>query len=231
MPNSANSYSSLISTLSLTPNYNSINCEAVVNVSVPKDQLTFARVELHITDPSDQPQEVRFYDMCGANSNHTVDDMDDWEYQDDPSDSSSYVIRINLSPFNGKNDEWASYGFEFIDLPALTGSGKVMAKVFDVFGNHNSTAYQTYTCTPASSTDTGNTKSAGYTEDDPTNTKNDPTNTNNDSTNTNNDPTDADTGMASDSLSSSAYSAYIHATFAIRLAAAVVALSFVCGSM
>ena len=248
MPNSANSYSSLNSTLSLTPNYNSTNCEAVVNVSVPPDQLTFARVELHITDTSDQPQEVRFYDMCGANLNHTFAEMDDWEYQDDPSDSSSYVIRISPVKFNsqsyGKN-EWASYGFEFINLPALTGSGKVMAKVFDVFGNSNSTAYQTYTCTPASSTDTGNTESAGYTENDPTNTKNDPTdtnndptntnndptNTNNDPTNTNNDPTDADTGMASDSSSSSAYSAYIHATFAIRLTVAVVALSYVCGSM
>ena len=80
MPNSANSYSSLNSTLSLTPNYNSINCEAVVNVSVPPDQLTFTRVELHITDTSDQPQEVRLYDMCGANSNHTTKEMDNWQY-------------------------------------------------------------------------------------------------------------------------------------------------------
>ena len=166
MPNSANSYSSLISTLSLTPNYNSINCEAVVNVSVPPDQLTFTRVELHITDTSDQPQEVRFYDMCGANSNHTFAEMDDSEYQDDPSDNSSYVIRISPVKFNsmsyGKN-EWAIYGFEFIDLPALTGSGKVMAKVFDVFGNHNSTAYQTYTCSNGTSVD--NTNSSGGSND------------------------------------------------------------------
>ena len=238
MPNSANSYSSLISTLSLTPNYNGIDCEAVINVSVPPYQLTFARVELHITDTSDQPQEVRFYDMCGANSNHTFDELDDWEYQDDPSDSSSYVIRISPVRFNsqsyGKN-EWASYGFEFINLPALTGSGKVMAKMFDVFNNSNSTAYQTYTCSSGTSTDnndpTDTNNDPTNTNNDPTNTNNDPTNTNNDPTNTNNDPTDADTGMASDSSSSSAYSAYIHATFAIRLTVAVVALSYVCGSM
>ena len=159
MPNSANSYSSLISTLSLTPNYNGIDCEAVVNVSVPPDQLTFTRVELHITDTNDQPQEVRFYDMCGANSNHTFAEMDDWEYQDDPSDTSSYVIRISPVKFDsmsyGKNES-AGYGFEFINLPFLTGSGKVMAKVFDVFGNHNSTAYQTYTCSSGTSADNTN---------------------------------------------------------------------------
>ena len=170
MPNSANSYSSLISTLSLTPNYNGIDCEAVVNVSVPPDQLTFTRVELHITDTSDQPQEVRFYDMCGANSNHTLDEMDDSEYQDDPSDNSSYIIRISPVKFNstsyGKNES-AGYEFEFINLPALTGGGKVMAKVFDVFGNHNSTEYRTYTCSSdyCNGTDYGCRCNSGFTGD------------------------------------------------------------------
>ena len=149
LPNDANDYSSFEATLSLIPNYNGIDCEAVVNVSVPPDQLTFTRVELHIIDNDDEAQEVRFFDMCGANSNHTVDEMDNWEYQDDPSDSSSYVIRISPEFFNSQsfgNDESAGYGFEFIDLPPLSGSGKVMAKIFDVFGNSLMTDYATYTC-------------------------------------------------------------------------------------
>ena len=147
MPNDANDYSSFDATLSLTPNYHGIDCEAVVNVSVPQDQLTFNRIELHIVDNNDHPHEVRFYDMIGANSNHSKTAMNDWEYQDDPSDSSSYVIRISPDYYNGKNTEDDfKYGFEFIHLPIQSGSGKVMAKVFDVFDNSVSTGYQTYTC-------------------------------------------------------------------------------------
>ena len=68
-------------------------------------------------------------------------------YQDDPSDSSSYVIRISPDYYNGKNTEDDfKYGFEFIHLPIQSGTGKVMAKVFDLFGNSVSTGYQTYTC-------------------------------------------------------------------------------------
>ena len=150
LPNPANDYSSFVTTdFSLTPNYHDIDCEAVVNVSVPPDQLTFNRIELHIFDNNNQPQEVRFFDMCGANLDHTFEDMEDWEYQEDPTDSSSYVIRISPDTFNSQsyqNGESASYGFEFIDLPALSGSGKVMAKVFDSFGNSLTTVEKTYTC-------------------------------------------------------------------------------------
>ena len=150
LPNPANDYSSFITTdFTLTPNYHDIDCEAVVNVSVPPDQLTLSRVELHIVDNNDRPQEVRFYDMCGANSNHTLADMDNWEYQDDPTVSSSYIIRISPGFFNSKSygmGNSASYGFEFLNLTALSGSGKVMAQIFDVFDNSVSTGYQTYTC-------------------------------------------------------------------------------------
>ena len=149
LPNDANDYSSFQATLSLTPNYDGIDCEAVVNVSVPPDQLTFNRVELHIVNNNDEAQEVRFFDMCGANTNHTLEEMDNWEYKDDPSDSSSYIIRISPQFFNSQSfgqGESAGYGFEFIDLPPLSGSGKVMAKILDVFGNSLSTGYQTYTC-------------------------------------------------------------------------------------
>ena len=159
LPNDANDYSSFEATLSLTPNYNGIDCEAVVNVSVPPDQLMFTRVELHIIDNNDEAQEVRFFDMCGANSNHTLDEMDDWEYRDDPSDSSSYVIRISPERFNSQSfekGESAGYGFVFIDLPPLSGSGRVMAKIFDVFDNSLQTDYVMYTCssdTPVDTTD------------------------------------------------------------------------------
>ena len=150
LPNDANDYSSFQATLSLTPYYNGIDCEAVVNVTIAASQLTFNRIELHIIDNNDEAQEVRFYDMCGANTNHSKAEMDDWEYQDDPSDSSSYVIRISPKPFKYTHSV-ARYGFEFIDLPPLTGSGKVMAKVFDVFDNTLSTVYKTYTCASGTS--------------------------------------------------------------------------------
>ena len=140
-----NDYSSFEATLEILPNYHAIDCEAVVNVSVSPDQLTFTRIELHIIDNNDQPQEVRFYDMCGANSNHSKAEMDDWEYQDDPSDSSSYIIRISPSTFSGTSTV-AKYGFEFVGLPLLSGGAKVMAKIFDVFDNSLITVYKTYIC-------------------------------------------------------------------------------------
>lgn len=132
--------------LSVTPNYNNDDCSAVVNVSVSPDQLTLTRIELHIVDMSDQPQEVRFYDMCGANSNHSHSQMDDSTYQDGPS---SYEIRISPMFFNSQsyaNNEDASYGFEFIHLPPLMGIGKIMAKAIDVFDNDVNTQYVTYAC-------------------------------------------------------------------------------------
>ena len=148
MPNDANDYSTFDATLDLIPNYNGIDCEAVVNVSVPPDQLTLTRIELHIIDNNDQPQEVRFYDMCGANRILNATEMDDWEYRNK---TASYTIRISPFFFNsqsyGKNER-AKYGFEFIYLPTLTGSGKVLAQIFDIFDNSLNTEYETYTCTP-----------------------------------------------------------------------------------
>jgi murein DD-endopeptidase MepM/ murein hydrolase activator NlpD len=158
LPNSDNDYSSFEAELSLTPNYNSIDCQAVVNVSVPPNQLTFNRVELHILDSSDTPQKVRFYDMCGTNVNYTQGQVDNSTYQDDPDDySSSYLIRISPMFFNSKSydkNERAGWGFEFVDLPLLSGGGRVMAKIFDVFGNSHSNGYFNYTCS-----DGGNTSS------------------------------------------------------------------------
>ena len=158
LPNDANDYTSFNAFVYLTPNYKGINCEAVVNVSVPPDQLTFNRIELHIVDVNDVPQPVQFFDMCGANSNHSFDHLDQWEYKDDPEDNSSYTIRISPMKFNrlsyGRHEP-AQYGFEFIDLPVLTG-GKVMAKVIDVFDNSRETTYMAYTCTNPTVPSTGN---------------------------------------------------------------------------
>ena len=150
MPNGDNDYSSFDTAgLSLTPNTNDIDCQAVVNVSVPPNLLTFNRVELHIVDSSDTPQEVRFYDMHGTNSNRTTTQIGDPNYRDDPNDASSYLIRISPKTFTSSyysQNKPAEYGFEFIDLPSLSGGGKVMAKIFDVFGNPKSTNYMVYDC-------------------------------------------------------------------------------------
>ena len=90
MPNGDNDYSSFEATLTLTPNYDGTECQAVVNVSVPPYQLTFNRVELHILDSSDILQKVRFYDFCGTNSNRTQEQVDNSNYLEDPNDESSY---------------------------------------------------------------------------------------------------------------------------------------------
>ena len=201
LPNSDNDYTSFDATVTLQPNYHGINCEAVVNVSVPPDQLTFNRIELHIIDSNDSPQEVQFYDMCGAVFNHSREQLDNWEYNDDPDASSSYTIRISPGPVTSRSyerNEPATYGFEFIDLPVLTGA-KVMAKVFDIFDNSQETAYMVYTCTDSETPPTVNTPSA--TNDSTTSPTNDSTTTpTNDSTTT---PTNDSTTSATDDSTTS----------------------------
>ena len=150
LPNSDNDYSSFEASLTLTPNYDGTECQAVVNVSVPPDQLTFNRVELHVLDSSDTPQKVRFYDFCGTNRNRTQEQVDNSSYLEDPNNGSSYLIHISPMFFNSQSfskNENASWGFEFVDLPSLPGGGRVMAKIFDVFDNSLSTDYVSYNCT------------------------------------------------------------------------------------
>ena len=82
-------------------------------------------------------------DICGAVLNHSREQLDNWEYNDDPEASSSYTIRISPGPVTSHSYERngpATYGFELIDLPVLTGA-KVMAKVLDVFDNSQETSY------------------------------------------------------------------------------------------
>ena len=157
MPNSANDYTSFdTASVSLTTNYNNVECQAVVNVSVPPNLLTFNRVELHNLDSSDTPQKVRFYDMCGINTNRTTSQINDQNYREDPNDASSYLIRISPKPFFYNPDTnipaSAEYGFDFVDLPSLAGGGRVMAVIFDVFGNSKSTDYFDYTCSEGTTT-------------------------------------------------------------------------------
>ena len=157
MPNSANDYTSFdTASVSLKTNYNNVECQAVVNVSVPPNLLTFNRVELHNLDSSDTPQKVRFYDMCGINTNRTTSQINDQNYREDPNDASSYLIRISPKPFFYNPDTnlpaSAEYGFEFVDLPSLAGGGRVMAKIFDVFGNSTPTDYFDYTCSEGTTT-------------------------------------------------------------------------------
>ena len=150
MPNSANDYTSFdTASVSLTTNYNDVECQAVVNVSVPPNLLTFNRVELHILDSSDTPQKVRFYDMHGTNTNRTKSQINDQNYREDPNDAASYLIRISPKTFTStylETNKPAEYGFEFVDLPLLSGGGRVMAKIFDVFGTSRLTDYESYTC-------------------------------------------------------------------------------------
>ena len=176
LPNIDNDYSSFEALLTLTQNSGGTECQAVVNVSVPPDQLTFNRVELHILDSSDTPQKVRFYDFCGTNRNRTQEQVDNSSYLEDPNDESSYLIHISPMFFNSQSfskNENASWGFEFVDLPSLPGGGRVMAKIFDVFDNSLSTDYVSYNCTGGGMTEEEGGDSSGM---EPTGDDMEPTN-------------------------------------------------------
>lgn len=135
LPNPNNDYSSFTANFSLTATQ---NCRAIVNISVPPNQLTFDRIELHVDYGSGD--HMYFYDMCYANMIYKVTDMDKVKFGDN--------LRISPKKFNsasfGKN-EWAAYGFEFFNLPEAS-AGTVYAKAYDVFGNSVTTAQTTYNC-------------------------------------------------------------------------------------
>ena len=132
LPNANNSFTT---NFTLTANQ---NCKAIVNISVPPNQLTFDRIELHVNNGTGN--HMYFYDMCYANMIYTVSDMDKVKFGDN--------LRISPKRFNsrsyGKN-EWAAYGFEFFSLPQASG-GTLFAKAYDVFGTSVTTAQTTYNC-------------------------------------------------------------------------------------
>ena len=137
LPNMDNSYTTFEANVTLTPNYNSLPCEAVVNISVPPDQLTFNRIELHVNGGD----VIRVFDMCEDNLEHSSNASE--------LDLPLLEGNIYISPnrFNSQSygkGEPATYGFEFLDLP--TPGGTVVAKVYDVFGNFVETPQATYVC-------------------------------------------------------------------------------------
>ena len=136
LPNPNNDYFAFTANFSLT---SPRSCKAIVNISVPPNQLTFDRLELHVDYGSGDHMYV--YDMCYANMiYHDNNVMDRVKFGDN--------LRISPRRFNsqsyGKN-EWAAYGFEFFNLPEAS-PGTMYAKAYDVFGNSVRTASTTYNC-------------------------------------------------------------------------------------
>ena len=148
LPNSDRNYSSFTANVTLNPNFNDVACQAVVNVSVPPDQLTFNRIELLIATGSTTSQ--RDYDFCEDNFSHTFEELDNPVFE-----GNLYISPGRFSSRSYSRGEWATYAFEFLDLPEATASGLVSARVFDVFGNVISTPEMAYVCTvPQNCSDT-----------------------------------------------------------------------------
>lgn len=147
LPNINNNYTSFIADIQLIPNFNNLSCEAVVNVSVPPDQLTMNRIELHIVN--DEVETVlRTFDFCEDNLDHTFDELDDPLFEQN--------LRISPGLFSSRSygrGENATYGFHFLNLTEiLSGLSTLQAVVYDVFGNRVETARMQYTCNRGIST-------------------------------------------------------------------------------
>ena len=146
LPNVNNSYSSFEANIQLFPNYNNVNCEAVVNVSIPPDQLTMNRVELHIL-LSDGVESVRTFDFCEDNLDHSFDDLDNPLFE-----QNLYVSPGRFSSISYERGENATYGFHFLNLNATqSDTATLQAVAYDVFGNRVETAVKQYTCPSSSS--------------------------------------------------------------------------------
>ena len=144
LPNSKNDYTNFDIQVSLIPNYKGESCQAVVNVSVPADQLTFNRVELTITSNTGI-SDFRFFDLHEDNLAYSFDDLDLPDLnQIDPD------LVISPQFFNSKSyerRERAGYGFKFRNLLSDgSGGGKVTAKACDVFENCKTTTTKSFTC-------------------------------------------------------------------------------------
>lgn len=125
LPN--NDDTSFNAAIELHPNYNGMNCEAVVNVSVPPDRLTMNRIELHIAGPACDT--VRVFDFCEDNLDHTLAEMDDPLFEEN--------LLISPGAFSSRSfgrGERASYGFHYLSLPECS-SATLQAVAYDVFGN------------------------------------------------------------------------------------------------
>ena len=144
LPNSENDYTDFDIQVSLIPNYKGESCQAVVNVSVPANQLTFNRVELYITSNTGI-SDFRYFDLHEANLAYSSEDLDQPDLNENDSD-----LVISPQFFNSKSydrGERNANGFKFLNLLSDgSGGGKVTAKVCDVFGNCKTTTTKSYTC-------------------------------------------------------------------------------------
>ena len=143
LPNVNNDYTSFIADIQLYPNYNDLNCEAVVNISVPADQLTMNRIELHIVNAG--VDSVRTFDFCEDNLERgasTVEELDNPLFEEN--------LYISPGVFNSRsyqNGDNATYGFHYLSLPETQGDGDTLRAVaYDVFGNSVETSLMHYTC-------------------------------------------------------------------------------------
>ena len=133
LPNHNNNYSLFLADVNMSVHLNGSACEATVSVSVPPDQLTFNRVELYFDN-----DKIRDFDMCEDNLAHTFEQMDNPLLDGN--------IRISPKKFTSEsylNQDWASYEFQFLDLPLTSGSCEAFSvKVFDVFGNSHTQTFR-----------------------------------------------------------------------------------------
>ena len=139
LPNQNNDYSAFTADVQLTIYSNDQACTATVHVAVPPDQLTFNRIELHISDIDGQTIQIRNYDMCTANLEHSYADMDDPLFE-----GNIYISAERFTSRSYSKGQNAVYSFDFLYLPR--DGRRVTARVFDVFENFVSTANAPYEC-------------------------------------------------------------------------------------
>ena len=152
LPNINNNYTLFAANIQLYPNYNDLNCEAVVNVSIPADQLTMNRIELHITNTG--VNNVRIFDFCEDNLDHTLAELDNPLFE-----GNLYISPGRFTSRSLERGENATYGFHFLSLPETqsAGGGTLQAIAYDVFGNRVETSTMQYTCTGTSTNSTTST--------------------------------------------------------------------------
>ena len=149
LPNINNSYTTFAADIQLHPNYNNLNCEAVVNVSIPPNQLTMNRVELHVRNNG--MESVRVFDFCEDNLDHTFEELDDPLFE-----QKLYVSPGQFSSRSHGKGENLTYGFHFLNLTETRNgpASSLMAVVYDVFGNKVETPWMQYRCSGTASTAT-----------------------------------------------------------------------------
>ena len=158
LPNINNNYISFAADIQLYPNYNDLNCEAVVNVSIPADQLTMNRIELHITNA--EVDSVRTFDFCEDNLDHTFADLDNPLFE-----GNLYISPGRFTSRSFERGENATYGFHFLSLPETQSGGNAIlqAIAYDVFGNRVETSTMQYTCIGNSTSSVNSTNSVSST--------------------------------------------------------------------